>query len=457
MYIFQNAIKNVGRNKGRNILMGIIILIIIITTVVSLIINNATSEIIDNYKSEFGAKVSIAPDIDKIMESGKRGGRLTADQYLSFAKSDYIKESKLSAEIQTSSEKLKGIGQDEDEKARKEEGEGGSISSNGSGKEVQIPTMKLKGESDIDNLEEFKDGKRKIIDGRIYKAENECILSKEFAKLNNISVGDSITVKGNGKSIKLTVTGLYFDTTDEFGGMPIHSSWANRRNEILTTFNTIINAKDEGVMINASYYLKNPDLLPKFEAELRTKGLADTFVVSADDAGYDKVVGPVEGLKSISMTFMIVVLILGMLILVLLSSISVRERKYEVGVLRAMGMKKGKVAAGFITESLIITTICLVIGLGIGSVSSQPIANALLKNQITAAENASAGADKMMSFGSDSDTSNDKPVSELGAHLSLDSLWKISLIALLLASASSIVSTSKITKYEPIKILMERN
>jgi len=51
-------------------------------------------------------------------------------------------------------------------------------------------------------------------------------------------------------------------------------------------------------------------------------------------AGYQKVVGPVEGLKKISLTFMIIVLIFGAMILMLLSSIAIRERKYEIGVLR---------------------------------------------------------------------------------------------------------------------------
>lgn len=51
-------------------------------------------------------------------------------------------------------------------------------------------------------------------------------------------------------------------------------------------------------------------------------------------------------MKKITMVFLIVVLVLGAIILTLLTSILIRERKYEIDVLRAMGMKKGKRCLG---------------------------------------------------------------------------------------------------------------
>ena len=51
-----------------------------------------------------------------------------------------------------------------------------------------------------------------------------------------------------------------------------------------------------------------------------------------------------------------------------------------------MGMKKLKVAFGLLTESIVITAICLCLGLGTGSAVSQPIADSMLQNQIEIAE-----------------------------------------------------------------------
>ncbi len=461
MYIFQNAMKNVGRNMGRNILMGAITLVIIAAVVVSLIINNTSSAIIDDYKTQFGSKVSISPELEKMYSQGPSFKRVTPEQFMEFANSEYLKQSTFSAQVPGISDTIKAVGQDENP-------QGGQMMLRGASGESQgTPTMKIAGNSSLDDLTEFSDGQRKLVEGEFYDALNESIVSKEFAELNKISVGDKITVAsviGENIQFELTVTGIYLDSTSEFGEMPYRMSFMNRRNEILTSFETVMGNKETSagtVNIQAAYYLKNPELLADFETELQAKGLPDTYTVSTDTESYNKVVGPVEAMKGIFVSFMIVVVVLGTIILILLSSMAIRERKYEVGVLRAMGMKKGKVALGLISEALIITVVCLVVGLGAGSALSQPAANAILNNQVEAAESAkaSSGPGRVLMVGGQSNMSNisTPPISEIDVGLGLDTLGQIALIALLLAAASSVVSISRITKYEPIKILMERN
>jgi ABC-type ATPase involved in cell division len=211
----------------------------------------------------------------------------------------------------------------------------------------------------------MKQGYRKLMDGgEMPQNVNECIVSKELADLNNLKVGDKIKLKlsiisleNNEQkvmniNVELTITGIYLDATEAYTSQFKISS-LNRRNEVLTTLDTMINSFGNIMRVNAKYYLKKPSLLKDFEAELRAKGLDEYYLVSTDEAGYQKVVGPVEGLKKISLTFMIIVLIFGAVILMALSSIAVRERKYEIGVLRAMGMKKKKVALGLWIEMLI--------------------------------------------------------------------------------------------------------
>ena len=82
--------------------------------------------------------------------------------------------------------------------------------------------------------------------------------------------------------------------------------------------------------------------------------------------------------------FLAVVFGIGAIILVVLNIFNVRERKYEIGVLTAIGMKKAKVATQFLVESFVVTIIALVIGAGIGAVSSVPVTNTLLASQIEA-------------------------------------------------------------------------
>jgi putative ABC transport system permease protein len=60
-------------------------------------------------------------------------------------------------------------------------------------------------------------------------------------------------------------------------------------------------------------------------------------------------------------------------------------------------------------------------------------------------------------LGSLSRVVNDDPITEISISLGIDSIVQIILISLLLASAAAFAAISRITKYEPIKILMERN
>ena len=481
MYILKNAFKNLGRNKGRNLMIGGIIFSIILTTVVSLTINNTAASVIESYKTRFSSEVFITPDTKKVREelskyegNDKMGAvsnllQIPTELTLQLAESEYLQESVASGMIGAISNDIRPIAEgeydntaytkfSEIESAIVAIGAGG----NGGG------DYKLHG----DKWNDFSDGLRSLDDdgsSRMPKADNECLVSKELAEKNKIKIGDVITFKSafykdnkmRDVNYKLTVVGIYLDLTPEYedAGMP-EMSELNRRNDILTTISTLLSQRKEGeigVQITAKYYLKSADLLPKFEAEAREKGLPARFNVITDTTSYENTVKPIEGLKSISLTFMIVVIALGAIILLLLASISIRERKYEIGVLRAMGMKKGKVALGLWSEILIITCMCLVIGLGIGTLASQPVSDTLLKSQVSAIDDTSQDDTTGRTGGNIGVISDAKPLDEMKVNVGLDTVAEIILISLLLASFAGVVSISKITKYEPIKILMERN
>lgn len=109
--------------------------------------------------------------------------------------------------------------------------------------------------------------------------------------------------------------------------------------------------------------------------------------MATDEISYNRIVKPAESLAGVSEIFLIGVLMVGSAILILLSVLSIRERKYEIGVLRAMGMKKLKVVRGILYESLITIALCLVVGLCIGAVTAQPISDMISENQQANSQN----------------------------------------------------------------------
>jgi len=314
MYVIEHALLNLGKNKGRNLLMAVIIFAIITATVVALAIYNTSGIIIEETKTALQCAVRIAPQRQMVGSGGqmtaggsRQGGVISMEQYLSFAESDYLD----GADIKESSRSADGV--------------------------------------------------------------------------------------------------------------------------------------------DAVYYLKNPGMLAAFEMELYSKGLPDDHVVKTDESAFDSIAGPVESLNSLSLTFLVIVLVLGAIIMILLSVISIRERKYEIGVLRAMGMKKNKVALGLWTEVIVITCICFVLGLGMGSALSQPISDAIITGQAQSTGTGSTSlADRLNASEAEESKKIDVSVSAITS-------LEIFGIAIILASFTGIISVSRITKYEPIKILMQRN
>jgi putative ABC transport system permease protein len=208
-----------------------------------------------------------------------------------------------------------------------------------------------------------------------------------------------------------------------------------------------INESSRG--IEAIYYLIHPDMLSAFEADLQSRGLPEGYSVRADETAFKSVVGPVESLQSLSLTFLVIILVLGAVIMVLLSAIAIRERKYEIGVLRAMGMKKGKIALGLWTEIIAITCICFGLGMGAGSVLSQPVSDTILTGQ-TQTNGSTTLADRLAEA--------DGAAQQASVDVSINAITALQIfgISILLASIAGIISVSRITKSEPIKILMER-
>jgi len=371
MYVIEHAILNPGKNKSRNILLGVIIFTIITATVVAMTIYNTSAAIINEYKARFGSEVTIAPKTQQI--GGNRQNQnntVTPEMSLVFAQSEYLQSADLSNSLACGSDYLTAIDQN---------GKKNSTVSGGRdriGGDLTNAAMRLRGGYFAD----FDEKKRQLAAGDMPEEYGECIVSTDFAELNGLSAGDTISLTAglfdadnNTRTVEITLTvaGTYYDVTDEYSGMAVHTAYQNRRNEILTNFDTVLNVQSEGlsgVVVNAVYYLKSPDLLSAFDNEIRGKGLPADYNVRTDEAGYKRMIDPVTGLQGISLTFLVIVLTLGAIIMILLSVIAIRERKYEIGVLRAMGMKKQKVALGLWTEIIAVTSICFVIGMGAGTV-----------------------------------------------------------------------------------------
>ena len=239
----------------------------------------------------------------------------------------------------------------------------------------------------------------------------------------------------------------------------------------------------------ATYVVADSDAYYAFEEEARKLGLDDSYTISsADISAFESSLVPLDTLSTMAGWFLVVILIIGAVILVVLNIFNVRERKYEVGVLTAMGMKKSKVAMQFMCEILVVTMLAVIIGAGIGAVSSVPVTNALLANQV---ESQSSHQSQMKenfgrpgNFGGDfgGDFSGQIPsappgdmgggsgnpfetmfgnaenyITEVNSAMNLTVVAQMLLVGLLLTIVASMASVAFIMRYDPLKILANRD
>ncbi|WP_041139834.1 ABC transporter permease [Beduini massiliensis] len=461
MYILKNTLKNIGRNKGRNLIMGAILFLLIFTIAISVIINTSANSTIAYYKEQFGAEVVMARNNEKMPANLDDYHLPSLADMRSYADSSLLKGSQISAKIAASLVGINTLDSDLNSgKGAASDGMGGSSNDNG----YRVNSFIIASNQNEIN-EEFSKGLRKIIEGTLYQNVNDIIISQNLSKHANLGVGDSVTIRVSspydGKivsEIKANISGIYEDHAPVDENVEFKSALTNRGNEIFMSMETAESSKlfeSDLAVIAATFKLKDPNDLDKLQKEFQQKGLPQYFELIADSSTYQKMVAPLEGLGNITKTFTIALFIFGSIVLIILSNIAIRERKYEIGVLRAIGMKKSRVSLSLISEMFIITAISLTLGLFAANLSSKPIANTVLSSQVE--ELKSNSNHEIGSKYVTGSTIVTVPIDEIDTNLNSSALSQIIVFASSLAIISSATGVMYITKFEPMQILSERN
>lgn len=218
------------------------------------------------------------------------------------------------------------------------------------------------------------------------------IISKALADFNDLKVGDEITVTNpsdTSTNYTFTISGIYKNSTSSNTSAmgPMSGTSQDADNAIYISVSklkslgldadTTANDDDNNTttQLGYTYVLGSADDYETFASDVRKAGLDDTYTVqSADVENHESSLVPLDSLAKFALTLLIVVLAVGA---VVLNLFNIRERKYEVGVLTAIGVKKVKVAAQFAIELLIVTMCGIALGVAGGAVASVPVSNQL--------------------------------------------------------------------------------
>jgi putative ABC transport system permease protein len=95
---------------------------------------------------------------------------------------------------------------------------------------------------------------------------------------------------------------------------------------------------------------------------------------------------PLENIKTISLYSFIGALVAGAAIILMTMIMIVRERRREIGVIKAIGASNVKVMFQFMTEAVTLTVLAAVIGIVLGVAAGNPITKMLVNNSTSSTQ-----------------------------------------------------------------------
>ena len=438
MYIIKNALVNIKRNKGRNILIALIIMVISAACAVTLAIRESAEKIITSYEEQNKIEATISLNRESIMKEFRDSNKsqeemisafnsiesVTEEDIIKYGDSDYLESFYYTYDLSVNAKDIKEATDSlvkettttkTETTTRTEKFEGSSggnrpgMPPNGGGsrtttskkttttqiekifnEKASAGAFNLIGYNSYDDMKDFISGNYVVTSGEVSSdfESDTCVISEELATLNNLEVGSKITIvdpKDSTKTYELEVTGIYKENTDSSSNMK--NMFTSSANKIITNINFVKKVLAGNSELNATitptFIVKDADSVEKFTSEITEKGLSTYYQVTSNLETIESATESVKNVRVFATTFLLITLIIGGVVLVVINMINIRERKYEIGVLRTIGMKKSKVSLQFMFELLVVCLIALLMGAGIGSFASVPVANSLLANEIS--------------------------------------------------------------------------
>jgi putative ABC transport system permease protein len=273
-----------------------------------------------------------------------------------------------------------------------------------------------------------------IFDGT--STENVALLGTNLAEKNSLEVGTTFTAYS--KSIKVVGT---FDSGNNFSNnmviMPLASV------QTLTS--------QAGSITNAVVMVDSVSNIDSTTTAVKT-ALGDKADVTNSAETAKTVLAPLENIKSISMVSLIGSLVAGSVIILLTMMMIVRERRREIGVLKAIGATNSKVMLQFMIEAITLTVFGMVLGLAVGIFGSDPVTKLLVQNSENATQQvgqAGRGVGRMMAFAGQGMNNIRNIQTNVG--------WNIILygfgVALVIAVVGSTIPAWFISKVRPAEVM----
>ncbi len=292
-------------------------------------------------------------------------------------------------------------------------------------------SFRVESSEDIEAAPEFVTQNHFLLEGALFTPGQTggVLLSQAVAEQNGLQVGDTVALPSyydsfGGQTAEAKLTGIYGIVAPQ---PYTEDPYFNSENLIYCTPDVCaqLNGENQNVY-SAVCTLRDPEDAAPFVEELQAMGLSEgpDLRFSVDDSHYRSVKNTLAGMTGIAAAMLAAAVLIGGVVLILLTLISLKGREFEIGVLLSMGEDKWKICAQLVLESLFpvllsaTAALCLapVAKTGIGRIFTGFVPNLAVTPGVAAA---------------------------------------LYLAALLLVLAASLVTLYKIWRYQPKAMLLE--
>lgn len=220
--------------------------------------------------------------------------------------------------------------------------------------------------------------------------KNSIIVHEEFAKQNNLKLGDEVNLElldieksGKIKSHKFKIIGIFSGKKQEtYTGLSSDFS----ENMVFVDYSTsqeILNKSENNKIANKilmySGSAESTDLALNKLKELKID--ESKFFVEKDSNAFEESLESVSGIKHIIKIMTYSIMLGGMVVLLLILILWLRERIYEIGIFLSIGISKIQIIMQFIFELIFISIPSIISSLFLGNVLLKVIVDGFMNSE----------------------------------------------------------------------------
>lgn len=455
------GVRNAFRNAIRTFSIVIILGISVGLSITMLVARQAVQEKINTVKSSIGNTIAISPAGARGFEGG--GEALTSDQMA------VVKNiTNISSVTQSLSDRLTSTNTNllssitAGTLGNRAQGNSGvgfeappqgvtfpSRTSDSASATTQItrtftPPVTITGVSDTSSASIYGGDSVTYTSGQAFDASkdaNVAVVGKAIAEKNSLNVGSSFSAYGEN----VTVVGIY-DTGNTFAN-----------NGIIMPLATLQRLSGQtGQITSATVTVDSVDNIDTAVTAIKTS-LGTTADVVSNQTTAKTAIEPLQSVKTISTYSLLGALAAGSMIILLTMLMIVRERRREIGVMKAIGSSNAKTMLQFVSEAITLTLLGLVVGVVIGLFASQPVTKVLVNNSTssssTTSQQAGPGGLRIIGRPGSAASNTIQSVKNVKASVGLSTIAYGIGIAFIIAIIGSAVPALFISKIRPAEVM----